>query len=289
MKQYKILIFLLILLLPHPSMACIDDPDDWDDYEYYNDDDYDDCVDGGELNEVVCTPNHDDEEDGISLDEIEDDDEGYAWEKELEEHVVTSYSNHDDNNDNDDRDCDDDNLFDDDNNLIDDDNCFDYIETDHMRMIEAVLPESWKQSDYIFSCVVTAMEYIWNIITKNSPPNMLMRYTFEDLYLKINNKYDPYRDGVSANEVQILLSAIFKTNQVYDEKDIMNAIDQSHPVMAIISGSVNGEPCLHEIVIVGYDDYNDEYLYIDPASGHYGHISYYSITGYSFSIFGLKQ
>ncbi len=59
--------------------------------------------------------------------------------------------------------------------------------------------------------------------------------------------------------------------------------------LAIIAGSVDGEHCLHEIVIVGYDDYNDEYLCIDPASGLYCHISFTSIVGYSYGINGINE
>lgn len=75
MKRYKILFFLLLLCSIQPSWACINDPEDWDDYEYYNDDDYDDCIDGDKLDEVVCTPNHDDDDDNDEWWKRNDDDD----------------------------------------------------------------------------------------------------------------------------------------------------------------------------------------------------------------------
>jgi len=248
-------------------------------------------MEGGELDEVICIGhNSDDEEDGSSLD---DDDDYYEDDDSVQLPEVICTGHQPDNNDINDNDNDNDDNNDDDfgwNWDEDDEN----EPTNHdnpyeqFTLITYDFPIRQHSAIYKNSCVVTSMEYVWNIVMRNNPPDITQRYSFEDVYKNFNHLYDSTIDGVSSSERGSLFSIVFHLQELDYEESYRDAIESDHPILTMIAGTSDGEECLHEIVIIGYNDDSEEYFYIDPASGAYGRTSYDSILGLGYSIINTK-
>lgn len=279
MKRYKILFFLLLLCSIQPSWACINDPEDWNNYEG----DFENCIDGGELDEVVCTPNHDDEEDGSSADEYEDEDTLDGGELDGVTCTSTSHNDSDDEEnlwDNDDYDQYDD---DDDNNDV---TSHSNLPENHLKLISTKLPRSWIKTYDKNSCVVTSMEYIWNIINQKDPPIVFNRFIYESKYEEWHPDYNPMNDPIKLNDLERLIGDFFEYHELDKEESYKEAILNNDPILTIIEGISEGLPCLHEITIVGFDDEKEKYYYIDPSSGLYNYIGFDDIIGPSYCVTG---
>ena len=132
------------------------------------------------------------------------------------------------------------------------------------------------------------MEYVWNIVNKIFPPDQTQRYVFENIYSEINSKYNYSTDGVSLTNMEIFFSIVFQLQELDYEESFRDAIEFNHPILSTISGMSDGEECLHEIVVIGYNDYDDVYICVDPTDGNYYSIDYSKIVGKSYSIIGIK-
>ena len=290
MKRYKILFFLLLLCSIQPSWACINDPEDWNNYEG----DFENCIDGGELDEVVCTPNHDDEEDGSSLDEIEDDDEGYAWENELPEIIVTPNHDDDDNEGNEGWDWDDEQYGGDD--IIPDDEETSTITGNSESLIEYKLKVTdklvkpidkmpsigFKQGTHN-TCLFAGLSFTFFLFTQKeiNEGEIIM------LFLKNDNSMDIINGFFNVNTISgdIIDVARSLGLTAYDNvTDINAAIDDGQVVLTDIN--TNGD-YTHDIIIVGYNDLGYIGYDTDINAGYYTIISSDKIHG-TYKV-GLKK
>lgn len=249
MKRYKILFFLLLLCSIQPSWACINDPEDWNNYEG----DFENCIDGDELDEVVCTPNHDDDDDddGFSFDDDDDDDD-----------TIGSNVNGDEGWWDDD---DDDQLDDDD----EDDVHFYNQNIHHPKPGEVdlkcdewgyVLPERWHKQEIIRECTLVVMEYLSNYFKDTLFEGYSSdRHTFADGYIDLYG-HDGSLDGVYYSELLALLGYEGFRYMEIGCDDIIANINDDNPVMVTVADGT------HELMIIGYED-DDTFYAVNPATG----------------------
>lgn len=287
----KILLLSLFLIIPYSSYAC------WDDYE----DDwwYDDSW---------C-----DDEDDWWYDDSDDD---IGWEKELPGIDVTpdedyEWESDDDwwrNEQEDDEDTDDDSQYWDDSQDEDNENSThtgDGYETivgagrDYQKytikyndnIIDNVKDKIWVKQSSLMSCVVTAMEYVAQILNNN---NLNYRITFESDYIFSVNPLNTDIDvnGIYLEDLDKFMNLEFNMEQITSQILFNQSIDNGWPIINILSSEPLNpwDPVSHMIVVVGQTADENYYIYLDPADGNYKTISYFSINkGYCYSIKSLKK
>ena len=87
-----------------------------------------------------------------------------------------------------------------------------------------------------------------------------------------------------------LFSAVFNINQIEGDWILYTTlINEKRPVLTMIEGTYQGQPCNHEVVMVGYSNIKSKFYYIDPSNGLYNYIDYYKIKGPSYKVNSLKN
>lgn len=154
------------------------------------------------------------------------------------------------------------------------------------------LPKAWRSSDKGHECVTTAMEYVRNILEGCVSINDNYRYYYEDVYNEIDSfgQYDPSENGINPDDREALFSAVFNINQIEGDWILYTTlINEKRPVLTMIEGTYQGQPCNHEVVMVGYSNKKRKFYYIDPSNGLYSYIDYYKIKGPSYKVNSLKN
>lgn len=252
MKQFGIIFILLLLCTNIKTYACFDDEDD---YLY-----------GGTLPNIDIYPNHHDDNNNDEDDYNWDDDEDWSntdWEWDDDEVPYQDYSQQ---------------------------NGYKYhIPSPGEKNITTNLPVAWRCQDNQYSCVVTCMEYLQNILEGTRPVNDQHRYKFESLYAGINSDYDPSNNGANKGDIEKILSTTFNyeeiTQDYYSHSLFEDIIDEHNPILTTIDWQSGGS---HEIVIVGYETSNNSFVCIDPTDGTYKDIELCNISSPTFVVSGVK-
>ena len=66
-------------------------------------------------------------------------------------------------------------------------------------------------------------------------------------------------------------------------------INEKRPVLTMIEGTYQGQPCNHEVVMVGYSNIKSKFYYIDPSNGLYNYIDYFFLALNIFNKTGIKK
>lgn len=259
MKGIKFFILFVFLILPKGGYAC---------WWYDDDDDYD--IDGGYYldEDVVITPDDDNDSDWNN-----NEDSGFdSW----DDDYSTEYDDEEDND-----------YYISSSNSSSMTSGSSYMQTnqDSFQYIKNLRPQ-WEAQSKKDNCVATNMAYAYGILYNMDVSTGTV--FFENEYKELFPNTHKVGAAVSPEDLEDFIKKEFECKIITETKDYKQAISNNHPIFCIISAKSEGLECNHMITVVGYDNKNNKYKYIDSGSGKYNTCTKDAFKGNGYEIINIK-